>query len=157
MNALLILGVSSFLIALILTPLCRNLFRRFGMVDHPDQKRKLHARSIPNMGGIPIAAAYLAGFGALMVFGTKVHAASADASLALKLLAAGGIVLAAGVLDDYFRLQPAQKLIAQIGAAACAFSAGVRITGIAGHQLSLTWSFLATVLWLIACMNAFNL
>ena len=69
MQILLILSISSFVLTLILTPWCRNLFLRWGMVDHPDGDRKIHTAPIPNMGGIPIAAAYLASFGILVFFG----------------------------------------------------------------------------------------
>ena len=54
MKILFILGLSSFLVALILTPLCRNLLRSWGMVDRPDQNRKLHTQPVATMGGIPI-------------------------------------------------------------------------------------------------------
>ena len=62
MRLLLILGLSSLLFALVLTPICRNLLRRLGMVDHPDQNRKLHRQPVATMGGVPIVIAYLASF-----------------------------------------------------------------------------------------------
>jgi UDP-N-acetylmuramyl pentapeptide phosphotransferase/UDP-N-acetylglucosamine-1-phosphate transferase len=52
--SLLILAVSSFCVAFILTPLCRNLAIRWGLVDQPDQIRKLHTRPIPRIGSISI-------------------------------------------------------------------------------------------------------
>ena len=40
MYSLAVLASVSFLLALILTPLCRNLSWRFGMVDRPDGLRR---------------------------------------------------------------------------------------------------------------------
>ena len=55
-----IIGFCAFLISLLLTPLCRNLFRRLGIVDRPDEERKLHTQPVAHMGGVPIAITYLA-------------------------------------------------------------------------------------------------
>ena len=67
MYSLVFLAAVSFLICLTLTPLCRNIFLRAGMVDRPDQGRKLHARAVPRVGGIPIAIAYLGAFVLLLL------------------------------------------------------------------------------------------
>src|SRR5689334_2987755 len=157
MRELLILGGSAFVLSLILTPLCRNLFKRSGMVDRPDQERKLHTRPIPNMGGIPLVIAYLASFGVLLLMTQKASAGGISFAQSLKLLPPAFIVFATGLLDDRFRLQPWQKLIAQLLAATWAFFSGVAITGIAAHHLNSWMSIVVTLLWLIACTNAFNL
>jgi UDP-GlcNAc:undecaprenyl-phosphate GlcNAc-1-phosphate transferase len=157
MQVLLILGLSSFLFTLILTPLCRNLFLRTGMVDHPDGERKLHSTPIANMGGIPIVLACLCSFAVLSMFGRTLPAGIGQSALALRVMPAVAIVFIVGLLDDRFNLQPLQKLIAQIAASAWAFSEGVRITNMAGHQLPVWLGFIATTVWLIACANAFNL
>jgi UDP-GlcNAc:undecaprenyl-phosphate GlcNAc-1-phosphate transferase len=52
MYAILVLGIVAFLFCLILTPLCRNLFLHFNIVDHPDAVRKLHGKPTPRMGGV---------------------------------------------------------------------------------------------------------
>ncbi len=158
MSVLLILGATSFVLALILTPVLRNVLRRYGLVDYPDQTRKLHPRPVPNMGGIPIALAYLASFGVLMITGQKYAAAApVNLALALRLFPAAAIVFAAGLLDDRFKLQPVQKLLAQLAASGAACWAGVRITGISAHHLPPWLSVLVTIIWLIGCANAFNL
>jgi len=157
MQVLLILSAVSFVLALLLTALCRNLFLRAGIVDHPDGLRKLHAAPVPNMGGIPIAAACLASFGILFLLGLRIPARPVDVALMVKLLPAAGIIFATGILDDRYRLQPIQKLIAQVLASGWAFYAGVHITGIVGHRLPPWLSFAVTMFWLIACTNAFNL
>ena len=157
MHLLLVLGLSSFLFSLILTPLFRNLLRRFGIVDHPDGNRKLHSQPVVTMGGIPIVAAYIASFGVMLLMGLKAPVGPESLPLALRLLPAVALILLAGLLDDRFRLQPFQKLLAQIVAGGWAFWAGVRITGLTGQHLPDWLSLIVTVSWLIICTNAFNL
>src|SRR6266404_2236317 len=157
MRGLLVLGVSSFLFALILTPLCRNLFRRLGLFDHPDQVRKLHRQPVPTMGGIPLVIAYISSFWVLMLPAQWGPPGAAGFSLALRLAPALALILLTGVLDDRFRLQPLQKLFAQSVAGAWAYWAGVHITGITGQALPQWLSIPITIGWLILCTNAFNL
>ena len=62
MSSLLWLGLVSFAISLILTPIFRDIFRSYGVVDKPDKTRKLHKYPIPRVGGMAIASAYVACF-----------------------------------------------------------------------------------------------
>jgi len=158
MYSLLWLALSSFVFSVILTPLCRNAFRRLGVVDHPDGQRKLHSEPIPRIGGIPIALSCFAAYAILLASPLAARSIiHQNSSLVLKLLPAAALVFAVGLLDDLFGLKPWQKLAGQLGASGIAFWAGVRIIGIAGHPIDLWWSFPLTLLWLIACANAFNL
>src|SRR5258708_779780 len=99
MHALEILGGSSFLLALILTPICRNLCRRFGLVDNPDQARKLHTSPIPNMGGVPIVIAYFGSFAIAAAFAQKIQVGAFNLDLAVRLIPALAIIFATGLLD----------------------------------------------------------
>ena len=47
-------AVKAFLIALVLTPIVRDIFRAYNVVDRPG-RRKVHSYPIPRVGGIPIA------------------------------------------------------------------------------------------------------
>ena len=67
MHALIAFLLLAFALCLVLTPLCRDLFLRFDIVDHPDELRKFHLKPIPRIGGIPIVLSY-AGAMALMLF-----------------------------------------------------------------------------------------
>jgi UDP-GlcNAc:undecaprenyl-phosphate GlcNAc-1-phosphate transferase len=158
MYSFLFLAASSLLICLALTPLCRDLFRRAGMLDHPDQSRKTHARPIPRMGGIPIAIAYAGSFGLLLL--SPLHAGSILSEhlpLVCKLLPAAALIFATGLIDDLVGLKSWQKLIGQVAAAVCAYWGGVQVLGIAGHLTNSWWSLPLTLAWLVGCANAFNL
>jgi UDP-GlcNAc:undecaprenyl-phosphate GlcNAc-1-phosphate transferase len=153
-NPLLWLALKGFVACLILTPIFRDIFRSYGVVDQPDRKRKVHAHPIPRIGGIPIALAYAF---SLYSFSDQATPLTEYRSLALRLTPAALLVLATGLIDDLLGLKPWQKLIGQVGAAGLAYWAGVRVFGVAGYTDVAWWSLPLTVLWLLVCANAFNL
>ena len=158
MYSIFFLGVLSFLLALVLTPLVRNRFRRWGVVDRPDSERKQHEHAVPRVGGIPLAVAYLCSLGLL---GLSPLSASALVSgalpFAVRLLPAVLVIFATGLLDDLVELKPWQKLIGETMAAGAAYWAGVHVLAFGGHHFADWWSLPLTVLWLVVCTNAVNL
>jgi len=157
-NSLLILAVSSFCVAFVLTPLCRDLAIRWGLVDHPDQIRKLHTRPIPRVGGISIFIACSSSLVLLLLspyqFGNIVRS---HFDVVRNLFSAATIVFFTGLLDDLIGLKAWQKFAGQFAASAVAVWAGIRISGIAGHPLPSWFVIPVTLLWLVGCTNAFNL
>ena len=155
-----ILWISAFacVLSLFLTPLVRDSFARVGLVDRPDGGRKFHHHAVPRVGGIAIAVSYAAAFGILLAvpgFGGSVFERHLPA--VLNLLPSAGLIFLTGLMDDLWELRPWQKLIGQSTAAVLAVLAGVRITGLSGHPLNEGVGAVLTVLWLLACCNAFNL
>lgn len=130
----------TFLIALVLTPILRDIFRAYHFVDRPGF-RKIHAYPIPRLGGIAIAIAFALGLLRLNI-GTE---------LAWKLLPGAAVIFITGILDDFVNLPARYKLLGQTAAACIAFWMGIRIPG------PLPLSFLITVFWLLLAVNSFNL
>jgi UDP-GlcNAc:undecaprenyl-phosphate GlcNAc-1-phosphate transferase len=150
------LGLFGFLSAVIVTPLVRDLALHFGIVDRPDESRKLHATPVPRIGGVAVFISYLLAFGATAFGFLKLDLMVPTGPLSLGLLLAISVVFATGLLDDIFQLRPWQKLTGQLVAAVLAYQAGVQIHVFRG--LPLQWlSLPCTVLWLVGCTNAFNL
>jgi UDP-GlcNAc:undecaprenyl-phosphate GlcNAc-1-phosphate transferase len=144
-------------VAFALTPLCRNLAIRWGLVDQPDHIRKLHLGPIPRIGGIPIFIAYLVSFAILLL--SPLHADNIRGNLDVvrNLFPAATIIFLLGLVDDLFGLKAWQKFAGQIVASAVAVGAGVQISGIARHHVP-SWCVIPlTALWLVGCTNAFNL
>ena len=155
MKDLMWLALKAFLVCLVLTPIVRDIFRSYGIVDKPDRRRKVHVYPIPRVGGIPIAIAYVV---ALYPFSTESRLLTEYLPLAWKMIPAAGLIFAVGLTDDLIGLKPWQKLLGQIGAAGLAFWAGVRVAGVAGFNPGeLWWSLPLTLFWLVVCTNAFNL
>ena len=158
MYSLLFLACSSFLLSLVLTPVCRNMFRAMGLVDAPDAYRKAHLTPIPRLGGIPIALSYVTACILLMLSPLRGGVLVTDhLDIAWKLLPAAGAVFITGLLDDVIGLKPWHKIAGQLIAALLACWAGVRITGISGISAPSWIGVPLTVLWLIGASNAFNL
>jgi UDP-GlcNAc:undecaprenyl-phosphate GlcNAc-1-phosphate transferase len=156
--SLFLITLFSFCCSVTVTPLFRRLFQRIGVVDRPDHPRKIQESPVPNMGGVPIAVAYLAS--CLLIYLFNPAAASGwkfDYSIFVRLAPAVAIVFLTGILDDAIGLKPWQKLVGQIVGAVWAYWAGIRISGVAGHETQAWVGFGITIVWLIGCTNAFNL
>ncbi len=154
MTPLLWFGVRSFVLALILTPIVRDIFHSYGVVDQPDKSRKVHRYPIPRVGGIAIVVSYFAAF--YLWRPEEPHLAGV-LNLVERLLPAACVVFAVGLIDDFFGLKPWQKLLGQLGAAMLALHAGVRVSLVARHATGDVLGMVLTVVWLLACINAFNL
>jgi UDP-GlcNAc:undecaprenyl-phosphate GlcNAc-1-phosphate transferase len=140
--------------SLLITPAVRKLSFWIGAVDRPDCERKRHLQPTARLGGVAIWISFIAG-AAMVVAGTR-----SDWDLTERIagvVASGSIVFLTGLADDLYDLRPRWKLLAE-GAAAFLFWWMLlhRVhTGPtdAGHW----WFAPLTVLWVVACTNAFNL
>jgi UDP-GlcNAc:undecaprenyl-phosphate/decaprenyl-phosphate GlcNAc-1-phosphate transferase len=155
MNSLIWLGCVSFALSLILTPIFRDIFKSYGMVDQPDGGRKIHKYAIPRVGGMAIACSYVGCFFVVPLLSKNPF--QDQLSLVWNVLPAFGVVFAVGVIDDLFGLKPWQKLFGQVAAAGLAYAAGVRVVDVVGIHAESWWSLPVTILWLLTCTNAFNL
>ncbi len=114
MDSLLWLGAIAFALSLVLTPIFRDVFRSYGVVDAPDlQGRKIHKYPIPRVGGIAIACAYVGAF--MLVPGHARAVLQSDFGLVWKLAPAAALIFATGLIDDLIGLKPIQKLAGQLG------------------------------------------
>jgi UDP-GlcNAc:undecaprenyl-phosphate GlcNAc-1-phosphate transferase len=133
--------IAAFAFAVVLTPVVGRAGLAIGLVDKPDDHDalKIHAQPIPLVGGVAVAAS---AFGALTLIGGW---------LPLPVLAAVGLALAVGLLDDTRTLAPWARLLLQASAAgilvAAGFSLGPQnLVGAAG-----------TLLVVILCANSVNM
>ena len=136
--------------SVILTPIFRDIFRSYNVVDRPDTERKLHPHPIPRVGGIAVLISYFVAVSA----GAPPEA---NLSLVWTLLPAALVVFAVGLIDDVLGLKPWQKLVGQLAAIGLAYWSGVSISSVAGRTLDNWWAVPLTIVWLLACTNAFNL
>jgi UDP-GlcNAc:undecaprenyl-phosphate GlcNAc-1-phosphate transferase len=128
------------------------LAQRIGLLDHPSD-RKVHQTSTPLVGGTAI-------FIALVV---AVSLATPYTSEALHLLAACGLMLITGMLDDLHELSPRTRFITQILACCImVFASGVVLTDFGSlvwnGVLQLGWfSIPLTIFSALGVINAFNM
>jgi len=148
-------------VALVATPLVRGLAHRFGLLDQPDQERKIHEVPVPRLGGIAMAI----GFGvailiALVVSPTLGSTSGLRPNHAPAILAAVVVLFGVGLVDDVRGMRPLVKLGLQIAAAALAWALGVRIEALhlPGGAIDLGIASLpVTVAWIVGVINAINL
>ena len=158
MYSLLFLTLTSLLLALAFTPVSKKLAWRFGIVDHPDQVRKLHGVAIPRLGGVAIFASILSAYGLLLVVRfSSGHIILEDLPLVLHILPALLIVFLLGLIDDIISLSPWIKLTVEIVAAVVAWFGGIHVSSVEGHPFPVVLSFAITIVWIVGCTNAINL
>jgi UDP-GlcNAc:undecaprenyl-phosphate GlcNAc-1-phosphate transferase len=157
--SLFLLAIVSLALSVVLTPLIRNLAWRKGIVDQPDQRRKMHSAPIPRLGGVAIFAAVIGAYGLLLIARlSSGNIVLADLPLVLRLLPALAIVFGVGLIDDIVSTAPWVRLAVETFAAILAWIGGIRISEIAWHSFSGdVESLIFTVFWIVACTNAINL
>jgi UDP-GlcNAc:undecaprenyl-phosphate GlcNAc-1-phosphate transferase len=131
----------SFGAALILTPICRFMSVRLGLVARPSDDR-WHQRPTALLGGIAIAAVTL-------IAGTTVPGLGPLRAL----LGTAALIATFGLIDDVVSLKPSTKLIAQVLLAAVLLFFGFRLNWLE----SMIGDAMLTLFWIVAVTNAFNL
>ncbi len=143
----------AFLISLILTPIARDIFRSYNVVDRPG-RRKVHAYPIPRIGGIAIAIAYAI---ALLSETNAGASITRGDSVAWRLIPGAATIFLTGLLDDFFTFRPVFKLAGEVIAAVLIYTSGLRVETIANVDLPWWISLPVTLFWLLLATNALNL
>jgi UDP-GlcNAc:undecaprenyl-phosphate GlcNAc-1-phosphate transferase len=137
--------VVAFLVTLIATPIMRKLAVMNGVVDRPNEARKVHRMPIAYLGGVAVYLGLMAGI-LYSFFGTQVsglmdfHAVGNPAHLTedghplpvpVSIMLGLTIIMLVGMIDDVVGISPRVKIGGQlIGAAALAVNeVGVRLAG----------------------------
>lgn len=170
--------VIAFVVSLVLTPLCRRLALRRGIVDKPDEWLKPHGQPIPYLGGVAIFLGWLAGIICAWVLFTPagVEATASltgpvlDHTLILGIMLAGTAIMLLGLCDDLRVMSPRVKLAGNIAVAIMllAFGLGDEIIVILTNRvhvqldagetwLKLLYSVPVTVFIIVGACNATNL
>ncbi len=143
-----IITVVTLLLCMLLAPLAR----RFGLLDHPSD-RKVHRQSVPLVGGFAIYIVLVLAILLVTPFGYE----------ALPLLLACGLMLVTGTLDDLHELGPRIRFVLQILACCIMiFVSDVVLTDFGRLMwngiLSLGWlSIPITIFSALGVINAFNM
>lgn len=164
---------SAVLACTVITPIVRAAALRYGLVDVPDGRRKMHIRPIPVAGGVAVLAASVLVFSGLFIFQDSISAilkhdearSGFGAVVAVRpeligLAIAAAILGVVGVLDDLIGLAGKQKLMGQIAAVTVVITSGVSIRSLT--IFGYTWdlgplSIVITSFWLLGAINSLNL
>ncbi len=143
-------AICAALVSFTCTPPVRALAYKIGAIDVPLDKRHIHKKPTPLIGGLAI---YI-GF----TLSTAIFCDYTDNLFALWI--GGSILVIVGILDDRFSLSAPFKLIMQIAAASVAIACGVSINHITlfGQIIIMgVWEIPVTLLWIVGLTNAINL
>lgn len=133
--------LSALLVTLVGTPFLRQLARSTNFVDKPAD-RKSHHIPVPYLGGIGLMAGVLVGL-----------AFAPSLSPPMEVIALGGPFIGAmGLLDDHRTVNPYYRFAIELGVAAMALAAGVRIHA---TDLPVIDGFF-TLVWIVGITNAVN-
>ncbi|HEX4336102.1 MAG TPA: MraY family glycosyltransferase [Polyangiaceae bacterium] len=161
MNAGLIAGIVAIVVAALLTPVVRRMAIAIGAVDLPGGRR-VHAVTTPRLGGVAIVIAYVAAVVAVIASG-GLRGAISDLPALWVFLGAGVLIALTGVVDDVRALGAKRKLFLQTVVAVVAWFGGARIAttvfvpGLGPIFIGTALSFVFTIVWILAFINAINL
>ena len=148
--------LAGMLAALLLTPLWRRLAAAWGFMDRPDP-RKIHRTPVPRGGGLTVFIGFHMACAVVFLVPWKPFAGQLSIDWWFRFLPLSAGVVLLGLLDDRLNLKPMVKLAGQVVLGAAAFRAGIHLQNILGFAFPEWVDALATVIWFVALMNAFNL
>lgn len=152
---LLLAASGAFLITLLATPPVKRFAERLGVMDVPGDRRRVHSRPVPRLGGLAI---FLGLTASLLLFEAPGRRLSG-------LLAGAALIAAMGAADDRAGLNAWVKLAVQCLAAAVAIRSGIVFHAVShpvvfSDSTTIPVGFLSvplTLLWIVGCTNAVNL
>jgi UDP-GlcNAc:undecaprenyl-phosphate/decaprenyl-phosphate GlcNAc-1-phosphate transferase len=142
-----IIGISSFILGLILTPLAMKTAFKTGVLDRPVTKLKKHKGPMPYLGGVAIFLAF-----AIPVITVKIIMHQ-DIHGVIGILLGGTLMMLVGLFDDIKNLTPYAKLVMQVIVAGLIIKANMHIKFMDNNIVNMA----LTVLWVVGISNAMNL
>ncbi len=140
-----------FLVSILITPIVIKLAIKIGATDQPN-KRKVHSKVMPRLGGLAIFVSFIVGFLILQP----------DSVYKWPIIIGSIIIIITGILDDLFELSAKWKLLGQLAAALVVIFNGVDVEmvnlpfGIGELQLGYL-TIPLTIIWIVGITNAINL
>ena len=139
-----------FIFVALIIPFVKKIASHIGAIDIPD-KRKVHTKPMPRLGGLGIYAGFLLGY---MLFGEHT-------TMMNSILIGSFILIITGIIDDIKPLKAKYKLIGQIVASLIVvFYGGILLKDISffGINMDFGWaSYPITILFILGCINCMNL
>lgn len=156
----------AFITAYVFTPYTVRLARKVKALDRPKDKRKVHKKIMPRLGGIAIVLGFVVSAMYLiiaMIIEKKLDIFTNNYYIKLLGFLAGIIILEIFCyLDDTKGIRPIVKLIGQLLSAIVVVASGIVMDTViierAGTIISNEWILrIITVVWIVGITNAINL
>lgn len=157
-----LIGILSFVICLIMTPLVIKFSNKFGFVDIPKDSRRVHTKPMPRIGGLSMVISMYITIFVYYMLTKNIEGIALDTKLIGFVL--GSLIIALmGFIDDAITLKARYKAIFQLVAAIVLYVFEIRISGIKIpflHTDIINFGILdfpVTLIWVIGVTNALNL
>ncbi len=148
--------LAGFAVTFAATPLVRRLAIRWNVVDWPDARR-IHTAPIPRAGGVAVFLGFHAACAVIFLLPWRPFVGLLTIAWWGRFAAVSSFLLLVGLWDDARGMRPMVKLAAQGLAAAGLYALDIRMGRAVWIQLPPLLDFLATLVWVLAITNAFNL
>ena len=141
----------TFISSVILVPISKKIAPHIGAMDKPN-KRKIHTKVTPRLGGLAIYASFLIGF---MLYGN-------NSPQMLSVLIGSFILMIMGMIDDINPIRAKyQFLVHLIAASIVVFYGKVYLTDVSFFNLNLSFpvwlSYIISILFIVSIISAINL
>src|SRR5215213_230715 len=120
----------SFVVSLLLTPLMRVVAMYYGVIDRPDNVRKVHKVPIAYLGGLAVFMGWLAGLAVsqfLSLHRSELGWPTGYPVVKFSIVVGGLVIVLLGLWDDTVGVRPRIKILGQVAAAALLLWDGVGI------------------------------
>jgi len=143
--------IFTFTFSSLIMPIMKKIANHINAIDVPKDKRRVHTKPIPKLGGVGIFISFLFGY---MIFGTPSTQMNA-------ILIGGFILIITAIIDDIKPLTSFQQFVAHLCAALIITVYGRlllnEITAF-GFYIQFGWeAYPITIFFIIACINIINL
>jgi len=118
---------AAYIVSFLLTPVLRTIAIHYGIIDEPDELRKMHSKPVAYLGGVAVFLGWMSGL-AISQF-LRLH--RVEEGMPQYLLVNFSVVVAAcaivllGLWDDVVRMSPWMKIAGQVAAALCLVATGL--------------------------------
>ena len=147
---IIIMVLTTFLFVYLIMPFIKNVATHVGALDIPN-KRKVHTKPIPRMGGVGIFLGFLLGY---MLYGRP-------SSIMNSILISSFIIVLTGVVDDIKPLKAKTKFIGQLVAACIiVFYGNIVMQDLSAFGIYINFGIFAypiTIFFILGCINCINL
>jgi UDP-GlcNAc:undecaprenyl-phosphate/decaprenyl-phosphate GlcNAc-1-phosphate transferase len=117
---------TAFLVAFLFTPVMRSVARYYGIIDQPDDLRKVHKRPVAYLGGVAVFLGWISGLGMSQFLFLQRNSPGLDMLvIRFGIVAAACIIVGLGLWDDLRKITPRVKILGQVVAAVLLLTAGV--------------------------------
>jgi UDP-GlcNAc:undecaprenyl-phosphate GlcNAc-1-phosphate transferase len=167
----------AYAVSFIFTPIMRYVANYYGIIDQPDQVRKLHSSPVAYLGGVAVFIGWVAGLAMSQVHLPADEIGSPHLQMKFNIVFGALVIIGLGLWDDVKRIPPRHKILGQVIVAIILLKGGVgshcldpllnpinlRLQNVFGPHVLLphpiidllSWSFV--VCMVVGCCNATNL